>query len=357
MERGRPVANRILRFSSGSLGEYVSQPVKTDGEGRFVTAHLPAGPITICVETGDTERGRSVALAHEELAAGETKVVQIVTRSRTVTGRLEKAGELPAGLKLAECMLELAPNVRPPKPPAEMDTLEKSRHWFEAWLKTPEGRSFAENAQRHVLLSVNADGTFSSNMVAPGEYYLTGGAFDRNGDRSATLAAVAVTVPDSDSDSPIDLGRVVLQAVKNLAVGDPAPDFEVQTLDGQTLKLAALRGKYVLLDFWATWCGPCVAEVPNLVETYAAFGHDARFRMISLSLDTDQDAPRKFAKEKKTAWIQGFLGDWSQDNVTKAYGVDGIPEMFLVGPDGRIVARGMRGVAIKQAVERALGPP
>jgi len=79
--------------------------------------------------------------------------------------------------------------------------------------------------------------------------------------------------------------------------------------------------------------------------------------MISLSLDTDQDAPRKFAKEKKTAWIQGFLGDWSQDNVTKAYGVDGIPEMFLVGPDGRIVARGMRGVAIKQAVERALGPP
>jgi peroxiredoxin/5-hydroxyisourate hydrolase-like protein (transthyretin family) len=140
-----------------------------------------------------------------------------------------------------------------------------------------------------------------------------------------------------------------------LQIGDLAPLFETKTVDGQPLKLAGFRGRYVLLDFWATWCHPCVGEMPNLKATYDAFGKSPQFAMISLSLDASPAQPRGFARVNNIQWIQGFLGDWSQATIPNLYGVEGIPAIFLIGPDGRIVARDLRGDAIRAAVGQALG--
>jgi peroxiredoxin/protocatechuate 3,4-dioxygenase beta subunit len=159
------------------------------------------------------------------------------------------------------------------------------------------------------------------------------------------------------SDGTLDLDSIDPgpKIKKTLHIGDIAPPFEVKTVDGAPLRLVDFHGKYVLLDFWATWCRPCVHETPFLKVTSKDFGANARFAMISLSLDSDPSAPEEFARKNDIHWPQGFLGDLSKSAVPPMYGVEGIPSIFLIGPDGRIVASELRGEAIKEAVEKALG--
>jgi peroxiredoxin len=120
-----------------------------------------------------------------------------------------------------------------------------------------------------------------------------------------------IDVPDSPragrSDTPLDLG--VINMVAQLNAGDLAPDFAVKTVDDKTVKLSDYRGKYVLLDFWATWSAPSVAETPDLKETYAAFKNDPRFAMIGLNLDTDIASARAFCGQESN--LTGPRDGWA----------------------------------------------
>ncbi len=141
---------------------------------------------------------------------------------------------------------------------------------------------------------------------------------------------------------------------KSLKVGDEAPDFVVQTLGGQPLALKDYRGKYVLLDFWATWCGPCIAELRHLRDVHKEFGDHPRFAMISLSLDDSAADVTQFLKGKSLPWSQAFLGSWAQDHVTKSYGIESIPAVLLLDPDGKVLVRDLRGDEVVKAVAEAL---
>jgi len=94
--------------------------------------------------------------------------------------------------------------------------------------------------------------------------------------------------------------------------------------------------------------------MPNLQGTYEAFGKDGRFVMISLSLDSAREDPEQFVKARGLRWTQAFLGEWSRDTVTQDYGVYSIPHIFLIGPDGKVMAADLRGPKIKEAVAAAL---
>jgi thiol-disulfide isomerase/thioredoxin len=138
-----------------------------------------------------------------------------------------------------------------------------------------------------------------------------------------------------------------LQRLQGVNEGAMAPEINLATPAGPTLALSSLRGKYVLIDFWASWCGPCRRENPNVVKTYAAY-KDKGFEIFGVSLDQDRAAWLKAIETDKLVWKHvSDLKYWSSAGA-QAYQVNSIPQTFLLDKEGRIIAKGLRGAALDQ---------
>lgn len=171
---------------------------------------------------------------------------------------------------------------------------------------------------------------------------------DFSGTLAARGAAISVAKLDAQAASEPDPGIPV-----GLEVGQRFPDFKETDFEGQPLSLAAYRGRVTMIDFWATWCGPCREELPNVIATYNRH-YQQGFAIIGVSLDEDPHPLSAFIRAKGMVWPQYFDGGRWNNKLAKKYNIDSIPMDYLLDRHGIIIGKGLRGEALEAAVAKAV---
>ncbi len=183
--------------------------------------------------------------------------------------------------------------------------------------------------------------------------YLISGKFMSKGDFA--MAKKLYNQLDTSVQNSVvgkQMGEVLAKVAKT-EIGGQAPDFVQNTPKGYEVSLKSFRGKYVLIDFWASWCSPCRAENPNLVKAYQKF-KNKNFTILGISLDNNEDKWNEAIVNDGLSWTHvSDLKGW-QNEVAQTYGVSSIPSNFLIDPTGKIVGKNLKGQALEEKLEELL---
>ena len=346
-EYNKPLTNQEVWASAASASwpESLRTVFRTnsDDQGRFAFEFVPPGKYSICrmipMGHGASPGPREVV----RVEPGATSSLKVGGQGRPVIGQLKIMNPYVAIDWQHDYYT--AHSIRP-QPPKELKTAAE----FEAWRNKPEIQQ-ANDAARSYPMKFAADGSFRIEEMLPGKYEMQINIYDpRDPEAFAYSKYIASTtktfeVPESNASEPLDIEtfEITLKPDAKLGATD-APGFEATDMEGKPFKLSDFHGKYVLLDFWATWCGPCIGEFPYLKQLHEKYKDRNDFLIIALSVDKTINEPRDFLKKNDLPWMQLYLGSaGTVQKMPAQYGVQGIPSVFLVNPDGKIIDSDMEG--------------
>jgi thiol-disulfide isomerase/thioredoxin len=173
------------------------------------------------------------------------------------------------------------------------------------------------------------------------------------GDASAWLAKAEKHLKDYPAERMNKVVEGKIKSIKAAADLKTKPlELKFTAVDGREVDVSKLQGKVVLIDFWATWCGPCVAELPNVLKAYKEL-HPKGFEIVGISLDSEKTELEAFVKEKGMEWPQYFDGKGWQNEISSKYGINSIPAMWLLNKKGMVVSTNARG-GLEETVAKLL---
>lgn len=296
-------------------------------EKTFCTIRLPQGDIILLVDTADK------LVVNADASNLEQYTVQGSAENEDLRKLFVLNNSFMKAAKQIEERFNLNPNEVPP-----LAVQEQIRFSFDSLQKAHQ------RAVKDFSMNI-------SNSLVP--YFTTNFLLPENDYEFLKLIDEKLYPVYSSSKYAISLHNRILN-LKKTAIGEEAPDIVLSDPYGKTFSLSSLRGKVVLVDFWASWCGPCRRENPNVVKLYNKYKSKG-FEILGVSLDDNRDAWIKAINDDKLLWFHvSDLMKWNS-SVVQLYNIEAIPFTVLVDRDGKILAKNLRGEELEKKLREVLG--